>query len=309
MAFAAVVGFIALRDGKVASYSEVRRAPCIDPDYSGTIVPPNIAPMNFIIKEDAERYCTKIYAAKGDTIRINSGSPRVLIPRSQWRKLLQLNRGSTMTIDIYARKTGGSWSRFDPIVNRISSEDIDGYLVYRKILGHQTIPDMVIAQRTVANFDERVVLDNRTLSTDRLSCINCHSFCNYNPDRMIIHMRGKGQGMLLVNGKKVVKIDTRTKFNKSPASYASWHPSGKLIAFAVMKVNQAIHSVDDPRVVFDEASDLIIYNVETNRISTFPLIADPGGWKPCLSGRRTAAIYTSAALHGRKRWMLRFMSV
>jgi len=32
------------------------RAPGIRPDYAGTVVPPNIAPLNFIVEEPGEQY-------------------------------------------------------------------------------------------------------------------------------------------------------------------------------------------------------------------------------------------------------------
>jgi len=269
---AVMAGAVVFRGEKIVTYSRIQRLPVIDPDYSGTVIPPNIAPLNFVINENAPHYRVKIYAATGDTIQIHTG--RVHIPVAKWKKLLQLNRNRMLTIDIY-EKRNGRWYRFNSITNLISSDEVDGYLVYRKILGYKSIPEMAIRQRTLGSFDDRTVLNNRTLSTKAMACINCHSFCNNKPDNMIIHMRGEGQGMLLVTDKKVVKIDTRTKFNKGPASYASWHPSGQLIAFAVMKVTQMLHSVDDPRVVFDEASDLLIYNVKSNLISTHPSIADP----------------------------------
>lgn len=266
---------VAVRDEKPGSFRRIDRVPVVDPDYSGVVIPPNIAPLNFAIREAASRYHVKIYAATGDTIRVNAGgkAPVVNIPVRKWKRLLQSNRGAILTIEIY-EKSGGVWRRFNPITNKIALEAIDGCLVYRTIFGYRSIPEMEIRQRNLENFDETVVLNNRTLSTTSLACINCHSFCNNDPDTMIIHQRGREQGMLLVRGKKIVKIDTRTNFNRGPASYASWHPSGDLIAFAVMKVNQVLHSVDDPRIVIDEASDLIVYNVTSNLISTHPSIAD-----------------------------------
>ncbi|MBN2038106.1 MAG: PD40 domain-containing protein [Chitinispirillaceae bacterium] len=251
--------------------------PRCDPAYCGTVIPPNIAPMNFVIRENASSYRVRIYAPNGDTIGIRSSgrTGRVVIPQKKWKRLLASNRGGTLKIDVYARQDR-EWRRFGPIVMTIAAEEIDRYLVYREIYGYKSIPEMAIRQRDVSGFDEMTVLHNRTLSTRSLACINCHSFCGNDPRRMIVHMRGEGQGMLLVKGGRAAKIDTRTRFNRGPASYASWHPSGRLLAFAVMKVNQTLHSVDDPRVVIDESSDLIIYDVESNVISTCPHIADPG---------------------------------
>lgn len=260
-------------DGSAPSCPRIERPPLIDPDLSGTVIPPNIAPLNFAVREGASRYRVTLSAPNGPAIRINSAGP-VNITVRRWRTLLMANRGGTLTIDVCGKKDG-AWRRFNPVTARIATETIDPVLVYRKILGYKSIPDMEIRQRDLTGFKDKTVLSNRTISQKSLYCINCHSFCNGRPDRMIIHMRGEKQGMLLVIGKKIVKLDTRTKFNKGPASYASWHPSGNYLAFAVMKVTQSLHSTGDPRVVFDESSDLILYNVATNTVSTSPPIADP----------------------------------
>ncbi|MBN1309703.1 MAG: PD40 domain-containing protein, partial [Chitinispirillaceae bacterium] len=274
-AVAIIAGGIMIKNEKIGPCSAVERLPVIDPDYAGIVIPPNIAPLNFTIREGASRYRIKIYAATGDTIRVNAVGPAAVvnIPIRKWKRLLQSNRGKILTIDIYA-KHRTAWRRFTSITNRIAREPIDGYLVYRIIFGYKSIPEMEIRQREIGSFNEKTVLNNRTLSTRSLACINCHAFCSGKPDRMIIHLRGEGQGMLLAAGKKIVKIDTRSDFNRGPASYASWHPGGDLLAFAVMNVTQALHSVGDPRVVFDETSDLIIYNIKSNLISTNPSIAD-----------------------------------
>ena len=262
------------RDGRESG--RIGRLPAIDPDYTRIVIPPNIAPLNFIINEKGSAFRALVFGDHGDTIRIKAtGSPaRIFIPPVKWRTLLQANRGSRLTIQLLKKKDG-TWRRFDPVVNTVSNDEIDGFLLYRCIFGFKSIPSMAIMQRDLSGFAERTILNNRTMSARSLACINCHTFCPTDPKRMLVHMRGERQGMLLVSGKKAVKIDTRTKFNKGPASYASWHPSGTLLSFAVMKVTQTLHSTDDPRVVFDEASDLILYDLDKNLISTNPEIADP----------------------------------
>ncbi|MBN1127573.1 MAG: PD40 domain-containing protein [Chitinispirillaceae bacterium] len=272
------VAVVALLAGcRPPSVATVNRPPVVDPDFSGAVIPPNIAPLNFMLREGAVRYRVLLYGALGDTIRVCAKGPlaKVRIPPGKWKKLLQANRSFELMVEV-REKRDGVWRRYDVLTCRIAAEEIDGYLIYRRIFGYKTIPEMEIRQRRLGSFDERTVLNNRTLSKKSLSCINCHSFCVNDPGRMIVHMRGEKQGMLLVKGNKTVKIDTRTRFNKGPASYASWHPSGRFLAFAVMKVNQTLHSIGDPRVVIDESSDLILYDANENMISTHPSIAAPG---------------------------------
>ena len=53
------------------------------------------------------------------------------------------------------------------------------------------------------------------------------------------------------------------------AENASWHPSGNYIAYSVNKTSQGFHEVRNERVeVFDQASDVVVYNVKTNELFT-----------------------------------------
>jgi hypothetical protein len=80
--------------------------------------------------------------------------------------------------------------------------------------------------------------------------------------------------MLLIVDGKVLKINTKTKFN-GPAAYPSWHPSGELIAFSVNKLRQFFHEIGECRDVLDRSSDIIIYDIPTNTITTVPQISSP----------------------------------
>ncbi len=75
----------------------------------------------------------------------------------------------------------------------------------------------------------------------------------------------------MIDGDEVVKIDTSTPFNRA-TSYRSWHPNGDIIAFAFNSVRQVFHAVGENRDVLDLASDLLLYNVKTNTITTSPKI-------------------------------------
>ena len=62
------------------NFREISGYPNIDPDYSEVVIPPNIAPINFIIKEDAHLYYVEIYSTRGNKIKIKSKSKRIQIP-------------------------------------------------------------------------------------------------------------------------------------------------------------------------------------------------------------------------------------
>ncbi|MBN1760204.1 MAG: hypothetical protein JW863_17890, partial [Chitinispirillaceae bacterium] len=46
------------------------RQPVIDPDYTGIVLPPNTAPLNFVIREPGTRFQVLLYGDHGDTIRV-----------------------------------------------------------------------------------------------------------------------------------------------------------------------------------------------------------------------------------------------
>jgi hypothetical protein len=256
--------------GKIPTTEEsqiIDRLPIIEPDYSDIILPPNIAPTNFVIKEDGLAYAVEIASEHGDAIHILSTSSTIRIPPKQWKNLLDINREKSLRMTIFVQKKQGEWSSFSPIENYIANDSIDTHLVYRIIPPtYQSYDKMRIYQRDLQNYDERTIVYNKSMGNN---CVNCHSFHNYNPDRMILHMRGGkvGTSMMMLYDGDILKIDTSTPFNKA-TSYRSWHPNGEIIAFAFNDVRQLFHSMGENRDVFDLASDLILYNVKTRTITT-----------------------------------------
>ena len=60
---------------KIKNPHQAGRTAKISPDYSQTVIPPNIAPLNFMIKEEGRRFYVKIYSDKGDTLKIIASKP------------------------------------------------------------------------------------------------------------------------------------------------------------------------------------------------------------------------------------------
>ena len=124
-----------LRDNKIVidRYSSVGRPPKLHPDYCGAVIPPNIAPLNFLVCESGSHYCAKIYSKQGSTIEVFSRSPKIVIPENSWHELLNMNRGEELHFDVFVKTQNDQWNLFFTITNKIAHEDIDGFLVYRKI--------------------------------------------------------------------------------------------------------------------------------------------------------------------------------
>ena len=116
-----------------AAAAALDRPPSIRPDYSDTVIPPNIAPLNFVVEEPGTACLVRIHAAQGEAIELRAKNSQVAIPVGPWRKLLETNRGQEFSIDICVRDDDGDWRRFQPIINTIADSEIDNYLFYRLI--------------------------------------------------------------------------------------------------------------------------------------------------------------------------------
>jgi len=252
------------------------RAPRIDPDYAGVVIPPNIAPLNFRVEEPGTEYRVEVSAPRGEAIVISATEPQIVIPAGRWRKMLDANRGEEFHLNIQVHRADGVWERYEPLVNRIAAEEIDAYLVYRLLKPlYNKYVEMGIYQRHLETFDESPILENR--HADR-ACLNCHTFVANRPDPMALQTRSAhGLAMLVARDGQVSTVEPRTAFNTSPAGYTSWHPDGEHMVFSLNKVSLFLHT--DPsretRDVFDTRSNLALYSTASNVLTTDPGISDP----------------------------------
>lgn len=243
----------------------------IIPDYTDITIPPNIASLNFTISENGKKYITRIYEIDGEDIIIKSSNGNIRIPEVKWKRLLQKCKGKEIFIEIYV-KNDGNWLKFPTIINHVSVEPIDNYLVYRLIdPGFEIWNKMGIFQRCLEDFDEKPVITNDMSDGN---CMNCHSFCRNNSHTMLFHMRGENSGTIIFNNGKLTKINTKTDNTISSGVYPSWHPGGRYIAFSVNHIVQSFHSIPKVKVeVTDTLSDIIIYDSKQNKVFTSPEIS------------------------------------
>ena len=246
---------------KIVDFEQIDREARIHQDYSSIVIPANISAMNFAVREDGELYCVRIRSCKGDEIEVFSKTGNIVIGEAQWSSLLNQNRGEKLEIDVFCKGKDGKWRRYEAIRNTIAAEEIDGYIVYRKIHpGYRTWRDVGIYQRELGSYAESVVLDN---SYFKGGCVNCHAFCNNKTDKMLVGLRSGiyGSNELIVIDDKVNKIGT--KFG-----YTSWHPGGKIVVYSINTVYQLFHHArkDEYRDVIDIDSVLAYYDVESVKV-------------------------------------------
>ena len=60
----------------------------LSPDYTDITIPPNIAPLNFKIMQDAKEYLIEFSGESGSNITLRQSSPKVNIPEKKWHKLI-----------------------------------------------------------------------------------------------------------------------------------------------------------------------------------------------------------------------------
>ncbi len=260
----------------ITQSSFIDRPPKIQPDYAGSVIPPNIAPLNFVIQHDGTGYFVKIYSENGNPIEISSRKSTIMIPEQAWNNLLNSNCGRQLNMDVYVESRAGAssskgenfrWSRFQTLTAQIATEEIDTFLVYRRIRpGHSTWREIGIYQRNLTSFSETTILDNGYF---KHGCVNCHTFCGNRAEKVLIGIRSAvyGSSALFVEGDNVRKIGT--KFG-----YTSWHPSGKIAAFSVNNVRQLFHSAaSEVRDVMDFDSLMAYYVVESESVKPAPNLA------------------------------------
>lgn len=279
----------------IRNFNQSNEYPKIFPDYSNIVLPSNIAPINFQIKEPGNRYLVKLYSKNKPAITLSLRNPIVQIPINSWKRLLSDNMGDSIKIDVYAKQVD-KWVKYKTITNFVSKDKIDPFVYYRDISPTNAYWDkMAMHQRDLESFKEYEIFNNSRTDHD---CMNCHTFWKNDPNKMLFHVRGKHSGTVFYDNGKLSKINLKTPKMLSAGAYCSWHPNGKLVAFATNSIRQNYYLTGYEKKikeVFDLASDIIIYNVEKNTILNFPKIASKKRENlPCWSPDGKYLYYTCA---------------
>ncbi len=249
------------------TYAEASRQPAVSPDNFGATLPPNIAPLNFRINEEATDCVTRLHSRKGGEVVV--GGTDVCFDEDVWHELLAQAKGDTLFCDIYL-KTDGNWQHLPTQYFLVAEEPVDPYITYRLIRpSYVTYEELTINERCLENFNERVIYENmRFEDSDQGQCINCHLPRNWNQQQQSqFHVRQAMGGTLFISGDQVAKVNLKTDSTLSAGVYPAWHPTQNLIAYSVNETGQVFHTLDPQKVeVIDYASDLILYDVEANTV-------------------------------------------
>ena len=251
--------------------------PDIFPDYRDVTVPVNIAPMNFEMLSDEGLRWRVVIRGVSDSLIIRSDEGLISFRMGQWRRLLQENAGGQLSVEVLEKREDG-WYAYLPFIVHISEDEIDPYIAYRLIPpGYSLWREMSIRQRNLETFREKTIYSN---TQGKGNCVNCHSFCDRDPDRMLFHMRAELAGTYIFRDGMQEKLDTKTDQTISALVYPYWHPSGKFVTFSVNRTNQLLHTTDPNRIeVFDEASDVVVYDIDNHQIVTSDLLSSEASFE------------------------------
>ena len=262
--------FIALAGCHSASvpekYTQSEHLPDIYPDYIDVTIPVNIAPLTFMMNEDADEMVARLTCG-GEEMVLGGG--KIQPDVDSWHDLLRQAQGKDLTVDVFARK-GGGWTRYKPFALHVSPDSIDPWLSYRLISpSYVAYEELTLNQRCLEDYDERVMVDNMLCSTETEGqCVNCHSYQQYNPNRMLFHARQNLGGTVVAYDGGLRKINLTGDSILSAGVYPAWHPWLPLVVFSSNNTEQGFHTANNNKVeVIDTASDLIAYDVEKNQVT------------------------------------------
>ena len=253
-----------------SSLKEAGCLPDIFPDYCDVTVPYNIAPLNFMLPADEYQNCVACFTTHDGSQQTYGSGVKIQIPEPEWQAMLNTSKGKSIKVEVWGQK-GSEWLSFSPFEIHVSEQPIDEYLSYRLIEPSYIAWDfMEIAQRKLSSFEETQIFNNKITCNDREKgqCINCHSYQNYKTDNMLFHVRLSNSGTVIVNDGKISKVNLKRDYTISSGVYPAWHPTEKLIAFSTNRTRQGFHTANPNKLeVYDEASDLILYDVATDSVS------------------------------------------
>ena len=279
---------LACSDPQVPSqYKESQAEVPIYPDYQDVTIPENIAPLNFELLIQSDEAVVRLSAAGEEIV---CEGPKIRPDIDDWKALTQKAKGDAISVEVFA-DIKGQWIRFKPFHIYVSADPIDPWLSYRLISpSYVSYEELTLNQRCLENFDEEAFVDNMLCSTESGGqCVNCHSYQQWNPDRMQFHARQTHGGTLIAYDGKIEKVDMRHDSLLSAGVYPAWHPTEKLIAYSTNMTMQAFHTAAPEKIeVLDSESDLILYDVDKHEVKTieqqpneleiFPTWSPDGKW-------------------------------
>lgn len=261
-------------------FAQVDSIPDIYPDYVGVTVPSNIAPLTFMLDNYQAEDMVARFSVGGKEWIVGSAEG-VCPSMEEWAEMKEAalkDKENKLDVEVYAQVgKDGKWKKYKKFSIYVSPDKIDPYISYRLISpSYVTYEGLTINQRCLETYEENVIYSNMQNTTEKDGqCINCHSYQNYDPNRMQFHCRQYLGGTMIVYDGKVEKhnigailtIDEAGDTIKSGGVYPAWHPTLPLIAYSSNRTGQTFYTYDPQKVeVQDTYSDLILYDIKSHKV-------------------------------------------
>ena len=264
------LGLLTSCSNKPSNATQVNAQPKIFPDYAGTTIPVDIAPLDFnAVGQDAETMYVVVKGSKSGEMEASGDYADFDV--DDWHKLTEENKGGKLTFSVFVKR-GGEWKQYRDFTVNVSSDPLGEWgLTYRLIPpGYEVYGKMGLYQRNLSNFDEQAILVNTAVPG---ACLNCHTSNRTSPEQFTFHIRGANGGTLISQHGNMEILKAKNDSLKGSMVYPYWHPSGQWIAYSTNQTHQSFHAIRNERIeVFDQASDVLIYHPATHQIVLNPAV-------------------------------------
>lgn len=119
------------------------------PEYQDVTIPYNVAPLNFLVRnEGVDAVCVSVKGAS-DSLEINARGNKAIFPLKAWRALLEAEKEHTLEVTVTAR-TDGRWLRYPSFAWQVVADKLDAYVSYRLIEpGYEVWNTLQIRERVI----------------------------------------------------------------------------------------------------------------------------------------------------------------
>ena len=241
----------------------------IYPDYANVTIPVNIAPLNFLVRNDLAKD-VRVFV-EGELMAESSGN-EVTFNKKEWREMLQRHCGKTVTVNVHVGQQN-EWLEYVPFKWTIVADSIDPYLTYRLIEpDYEVFSRLQLQERCVEDFTTNNFCDHERVGN---RCMNCHTYSQQNPNLSMMYVRGEGGGAVVNRNGALSLLDIKKDGMVGGSVYFGFHPDGRHIVFSANKIIPAFHASGSKRLeVFDTESDVYVADIIEGRIISCPQLSD-----------------------------------
>ena len=241
----------------------------IYPDYANVTIPVNIAPLNFVIRNDKAR---DVRVFVDEELMVESRGDEVVFDDDAWKEMLSKKVGKTIEVNVHVGQEK-EWVEYRPFTWTVVPDSLDPYLTYRLIEpDYEVYSNLQLQERCVENFETRNFCDYERVGN---RCMNCHTYSQQDSRLSMFYVRGKGGGAVLNRDGNLSLLDIKTDSMPSGSVYFSFHPDGRHIVFSANKIIPAFHSSGSKRLeVFDTKSDVYVADIVDGRVKSCKELSD-----------------------------------